>query len=112
MYLRKQARQLPFWTMVTQPVDALRLRAEALVEVTGRGMVVDTLALPGAGSAPGVGMASVGISLRGDHLGALRRHDPPVIARVRDGATVLDLRSVDPEDDDIVRDALAGLPAT
>ncbi len=111
-YLRKEARTLPFWTMVAQPVEALRARAEALVHETGRGVVVDTVALPGAGSAPGVGMASVGVSLEGDHLRALRRHDPPVIARVRDGATVLDLRSVDPDDDGVLRDALASLPAT
>jgi hypothetical protein len=29
----------------------------------------------------------------------LRAQDPPVIARVTEGATVCDLRTVDPEDD-------------
>ena len=36
----------------------------------------------------------------------LRAHDPPVIARVRDGRTVVDLRSVDPDDDAMVASAL------
>lgn len=105
-YLRKQAGQLPFWRMVGQPLDVLRSRAQAIVAQVGAGSVVDTVALPGAGSAPGVGMASVGVSLGGDHLATLRNHTPPVIARVRDGRTVVDLRSVDPHDDTIVVDAL------
>jgi L-seryl-tRNA(Ser) seleniumtransferase len=108
MYLRKQAGQLPFWRMVGQPVQALRSRAEAIVTQAGTGSVVDTVALPGAGSAPGVGMPSVGVSLAGDHLAVLRDHTPPVIARVRDGRTVVDLRSVEPDDDPIVVDALRG----
>ena len=65
-----------------------------------------TEALPGAGSAPGVTMPSYGIELDGDLLAGLRRHDPAVIARSRDGRTMLDLRSVTPADDVIVVDAL------
>jgi L-seryl-tRNA(Ser) seleniumtransferase len=108
-YLRKEARQLPFWRMVAEPVDALRSRAERLVERLGMGEVVDTVALPGAGSAPGVGMPSVGVSLLGDHLAALRQHPTPVIARVREGKTVIDLRSVDPREDTVLADACSGL---
>lgn len=105
-YLRKQAGALPFWRMVAPSSGALRARATAIVAAAERGEIVDTLALPGAGSAPGVGMASVGIVLDGDHLASLRAHDPPVIARVREGRTVLDLRSVDPDDDTMVARAL------
>ena len=63
-------------------------------------------ALPGAGSAPGVTMPSYGLDLAGDHLEALRRHETPVIARSRDARTLLDLRSVAPDDDVIIIDAL------
>ena len=42
----------------------------------------------------------------GDHLAALRAHDPPVIARAREGVTVLDLRAVEPADDAVLVEAL------
>ncbi len=102
---------IAFWRMVDQPIDALHARARLIVATAGVGSVVETQALPGAGSAPGVTMPSVGVVLDGDVLAMLRRHSPPVIARTRDGLTYLDLRSVDPADDDIVIAALASLPA-
>lgn len=95
-YLRRDAhRTIPFWRMATVPPAALRARAGAL----GVGTVIDTEALPGAGSLPGVSMPSVGVVIDGDHLGALRSADPPVIARVAEGRTICDLRTVDPADD-------------
>lgn len=97
---------LAFWRMVARPVESLRGRAERIVAAAGRGAVVDTEALPGAGSAPGVTMPSVGIVLDGDHLGTLRAHEPPVVARTREGRTYLDLRSVDPADDEVLIDVL------
>jgi L-seryl-tRNA(Ser) seleniumtransferase len=63
-------------------------------------------ALPGAGSAPGITMPSYGVEIAGDHLAALRDHETPVIARSRDDRTLLDLRSVAPDDDAILIDAL------
>jgi hypothetical protein len=54
-------------------------------------------------------MSSVGIAIGGDRLTELRAHSRPIIARTRDGRTVLDLRSVDPEDDPIVTDAVRSL---
>jgi L-seryl-tRNA(Ser) seleniumtransferase len=109
-YLHKRAGSLPFWRMVAEPLAVLQQRAGDIVAHCGRGTVVDTTALPGAGSAPGVGMPSVGVALAGDHLAALRRHDPPVIARVREGSTVLDLRAVDPDDDAVIVEALRNCP--
>ncbi len=111
-YLHKRAAtEITFWRMVDQPLAVLRDRAERIVADSGVGTVIDTLALPGAGSAPGVTMPSVGVSLPGDHLAALRCHVTPVIARTRDGHTTLDLRSVDAADDAIVTAALRSLPA-
>ncbi len=102
---------IAFWRMVDQPIDMLRARAQRIVATAGVGSIVDTQALPGAGSAPGVTMPSVGVAVDGDVLAMLRHHAPPVIARTRDGRSYLDLRSVDPADDDIVIAALASLPA-
>jgi hypothetical protein len=54
-------------------------------------------------------MPSFGVVVAGDHLDRLRSHSMPVIARTRDDLTLLDLRSVDPADDDIVVAALRGV---
>lgn len=90
---------VPFWRMVAATEADLRRRADAIVAAVGHGEVVVTEAVPGAGSAPGATMPSVAVRLPGDHLAALRAATPPVVGRVRDGATLLDLRSVDPGDD-------------
>jgi L-seryl-tRNA(Ser) seleniumtransferase len=90
---------VPFWRMVATPVVELRGRAEAVVAAAGQGQAVASDALPGAGSAPGVTMPSCAVQIDGDRVAALRTATPPVIARTRDGVTLLDLRSVDPADD-------------
>ena len=90
---------VPFWQMAIATVNDLSVRAHDLVAAAGCGEVVATEATPGAGSAPNAGIASVGIRIAGDHLAALRRTQPPIVARNRDGATVLDLRTVNPADD-------------
>jgi L-seryl-tRNA(Ser) seleniumtransferase len=100
---------IPFWRMVTRPVADLRERAEKIVAASGTGTVTDTESVPGAGSAPGVTIPSCGVALEGDHLPALRAHPTPIIARVREGRTYLDLRSVDPGDDDTLVAGLASL---
>jgi L-seryl-tRNA(Ser) seleniumtransferase len=85
--------------MVDAPVAVLRDRAERIVTEAGVGEAVATEALPGAGSAPGVTMPSFGVALDGDHLAGLRAAPTPIVARVRDQRTYLDLRGVDAEDD-------------
>jgi L-seryl-tRNA(Ser) seleniumtransferase len=103
---RRAGREVPFWRMATTPTAELRRRAESVVGAAGCGRVVATEALPGAGAAPGVTIDSCGVELDGDHLAALRDGDPPVIARVREGCTVLDLRTVEPADDPVLVEAL------
>ncbi len=106
---RSAATTIPFWRMVATPVAVLQLRAVEICTSAAIGEPEAMLALPGAGSAPGVTMPSFGVALHGDHLAALRAHPTPVIARVRDGRTYIDLRSVDPADDAIVIAALRTL---
>jgi len=115
IYLDRQAgTEIPFWKMVGTPLAALEERAaavvEAVVDVHPSARVERTEALPGAGSAPGVTMPSVGVVIDGDLLERLRRHDTPVIARSRDDRTSLDFRSVDPADDVTIVAALRGGP--
>jgi L-seryl-tRNA(Ser) seleniumtransferase len=101
-YLRRDGEAIPFWRMATTAVTDLRRRAEGL----GVGEVVDTVAIAGAGSLPGLDIPSAGVAVDGDVTEALRAHDPPVIARTRDGRTLVDLRTVDPADDAVVAKAI------
>jgi len=104
-YLRRDADAIPFWRMATLPIDELRRRATAV----GRGEVVDLASVPGGGTLPGVTIPSAGIALHGDLLVALRRADPPIVARIEDGRTLLDLRTVDPVHDVHVAATVAAL---
>jgi len=104
-YLRRDGASIPFWRMATVPVDRLRARAEAL----GVGRVLDTVAVPGGGTLPGVEIASAGVAVDGDHAAALRGAEPPVVARVAEQRTICDLRTVDPGDDLLLAAALRGL---
>jgi L-seryl-tRNA(Ser) seleniumtransferase len=101
-YLRRDGEAIPFWRMASVPVTELRARATAL----DAGEVVECESVVGGGSAPGTEIASAGLAVAGDHTTSLRAFDPPVIARVHDGRTVVDLRTVDPSDDPTLAKAL------
>ncbi|MEK9839044.1 MAG: hypothetical protein VW396_08245, partial [Ilumatobacter sp.] len=105
--LDRRPDDVAFWAMASMPLDAVRSRAELVAASCGDAVeVVEVESLPGAGSAPGRGIASVGVSFDGDHSVALRRCEVPVIARVESGRTVIDLRSVAPADDELVAAAI------
>ena len=112
-YLARDLDALPFWRLATTPVDDLRHRAEAVADaVAGRGAarpaVADTAAVPGGGTLPGAEIPSAGLLLDGDRTGGLRAATPPVVARVEDGRTTCDLRTVLPGQDAALADAIAG----
>ena len=86
-------------------VETLRARAAQY----GVGEVVDVMSAPGGGTLPGVEIPSAGVRLAGDHRDALRRLDHPIIARMEDDHTVIDLRTVHPDDDIVVADALRAI---
>ncbi len=102
-YLRSDGDAVPFWRMAQTPVSELLSRAEAL----SVGRTVHTMAITGGGSLPGEQIPSAGVEIGGDISRLLRDADTPVIARVRDNATIIDLRTVDPSDDSLVADAIA-----
>lgn len=110
-------REIPALAMLAAPVAALGSRANALVEyLTSAGVQarrVQSEAQVGGGAFPDQSIASVGVELAGDAEGiavALRAGDPPVVGRIRDGALLLDLRTV-PEaaDETLARAVLAAL---
>jgi L-seryl-tRNA(Ser) seleniumtransferase len=109
-YLDRRAHELPFWRMAAAPVDRLRARAEALASPVEGAEAVSCASVAGGGALPGVEIPSWGVVIAGDQRAALRRATPkPIIARVRRGETVLDLRTVAPADDADVAAALSAI---
>ncbi|MEM9463855.1 MAG: L-seryl-tRNA(Sec) selenium transferase [Actinomycetota bacterium] len=104
-YLAEDGDAIPFWRMAGLTVDTLRARAERY----DVGVVAEVMSAPGGGTLPGVEIPSAGVRLAGDHRETLRRLDHPIIARMEDDHTVLDLRTIHPDDDPVVADALRAL---
>ena len=100
-YLRRDAgRTLPFWRMATAELALLEERADKI------GRPVRCASVTGGGTLPGVTIPSWGVACDGDLTARLRRGAPPVIARIEDGRTICDLRTVFPEQDDALARAL------
>jgi L-seryl-tRNA(Ser) seleniumtransferase len=107
-YLDRTARRLPFWDMATTPVESVRARAGQLASGLDGVTPVACASVAGGGALPGVEIPSCGVRMPGDHAAALRRARPrPVVSVVRRDETVIDLRTVAPDDDPAVRAALA-----
>jgi L-seryl-tRNA(Ser) seleniumtransferase len=108
-YLSGDATTIPIWRMATTPLDELQTRAEAIASRSPAAKVIDTDAVAGGGSLPGLTIPSIGVAVEVDAperaLARLREHD--IIARVVDDMVVCDLRTVDPADDEVVGAALA-----
>ncbi len=112
-YASGRAATIPFWVMATAPVDEIRRRTADVLRISGAtGSIIDGESLPGAGSVPGLTISTPVLRLEGgdEHVWtALARHNPPVVASRRDGAAIVNLRSVAPDEDSIVAAALASL---
>ena len=101
---------LPVWRLIAETPAKLARRAKALaarLEAAGiTATVIETTSTVGGGSLPEETQPSRGIALSAASaaraVGALRRADPPVIARIVDDRVVLDLRSVLPEQDELL----------
>ena len=68
-------------------------RATRLAEATG-GTVEETVARVGGGALPLAELPSFACAVEEELAAALRAHEPPVIAVVRDGRTLLDCRTL------------------
>ncbi|MDS0137154.1 MULTISPECIES: L-seryl-tRNA(Sec) selenium transferase [unclassified Amycolatopsis] len=89
-------------------VASLRERAEALVKALGDvdTEVVASVAAVGGGGAPGVELPSVAVSLPARYAAALRTGEPAVAGRVVKDRCLLDLRTVRPDEDAKLREAV------
>jgi hypothetical protein len=62
-YLDGRAGSLPLWQTACEPVEHLRVRAEALCARVPGAKVVDTEAVAGGGSLPGLTIPSCGVAV-------------------------------------------------
>ena len=118
-------RRIPVLRMIAAPVEGLEGRAGALLEKVAAlraesgtpplgAEVSRGWSVVGGGTFPGARLESAVLEVgAGDAaerwMAALRAHDPPVIARSRQGRILLDLRTIAPGEEAAVASALASL---
>jgi len=98
--------------MIQTPQSEIMRRAEVLVKNIASANLhaeaMESTSLLGGGSAPSATLPTTAVALTCYSLSAdevaerLRAADPPVIARVEEGRVLLDLRTVFPEQDEIL----------
>jgi L-seryl-tRNA(Ser) seleniumtransferase len=91
-------REIPALAMLTETVDRIRARAEAMAKSIGSAArVVASEASVGGGAFPAARVPSAAVALSGNAAAIdarLRAESVPVIGRIHDGLLMLDLRSV------------------
>ena len=111
MYATDRGATVPFWAMATLDPEELQARSEAVAKEIGPAAeVIDSHSVPGAGSVPGEMIPSPAIRISGnaDELwNALITASPPILARRKEGALEIDLRTLPPTDDDRVATTIA-----
>ena len=85
--------QIPILRMLHEPVERVRERAEQLAALVG-GDVEETVARVGGGALPLAELPSVACAVEEELAEPLRIGEPPVVAVVRDGRTLLDCRTL------------------
>jgi L-seryl-tRNA(Ser) seleniumtransferase len=109
-------KELPVWRMIAAAPPAIAARARALAAaLTSAGIsaqAIEVRSTVGGGSLPEETQPSFAVAIGGAPATrlaqALRSADPPVIARIVDERVALDLRSVLPEDDEVLTRAVTG----
>jgi L-seryl-tRNA(Ser) seleniumtransferase len=109
-------KELPVWRMIAAAPRALAGRARSLAATLGAAglsaEVIEVRSTVGGGSLPEETQPSFAVAIGGAPATrvaqALRSADPPVIGRIVDERVALDLRSVLPEDDEVLARAVTG----
>jgi L-seryl-tRNA(Ser) seleniumtransferase len=118
-HLSEQVGQVPVRAMMDAAVSALRQRAQRIVAALSAAGVAaevgESEAQVGGGSLPRTRLPSICIQIRCSNPQSLaermRSASPPVIGYVADGSYRLDLRTVRPHEDELLRAAISGIGA-
>ncbi|MFH0913906.1 MAG: L-seryl-tRNA(Sec) selenium transferase [Chloroflexota bacterium] len=120
-YLKGEAtRKIPVWRMIATPLEEISRRAESWAEALGgQAKIVEGESMVGGGSLPGSTLPTRLVAIGGggkrdpkrvERLSQrLRSHKVPITGRVSEDFLLLDPRSVLPEEDEIVLQALREL---
>jgi len=119
-YLKDEAvTKIPVWRMISAPLGEIERRAEAWAQAPdGLAQVVEGESMIGGGSLPGGTLPTKLVALGGEGkrenlaqtlAQRLRSHDPPIVGRISENLLLLDPRSVLPEEDQAVLQALRSL---
>jgi L-seryl-tRNA(Ser) seleniumtransferase len=120
-YLRDEALlEIPIWRMIAAPAETMRERAEGWRKALGCGLLVEGRSTVGGGSLPEETLPTWLLALEGEHLAEmasrLRAQSPSIIARIEDDRLVLDPRTVLPEQEpellQALKLAIAGEPGS
>ncbi len=116
VYLTQSPAGLPIWDMLGASAESIAARATVwqsrLMERGAAVEVVPAESTVGGGSLPGERLATTALAItpgRGgaaDLLRRLREHEPPVIGRIVEERVLLDPRTVLPDEDDVLVDAV------
>lgn len=120
LHLSGRRSEIPLYRMLSADLDGLSRRAEAIARGAAEAglscVVVETEAVAGGGSGAESTIPSRAVALTGpasaERLAALLREGKlPVLGRIEGGRLLLDLRTVAPEEDAELLEALAALRA-
>ena len=120
---RNAIEEIPALRMLALTTDVIQKRAKELIgkltsssgSIQLTATIIAGQSAVGGGSAPNVHPPTALVALKHEHLnadeieGKLRLSSPPVIARIADGLVLLDLRTVAPEEEPELLNALAAL---
>ena len=102
--------EIPTLAMLTADSRTLKRRAARLRKRLGAGALIPGSSSVGGGAFPEATLPTTLVALAPDScdtfLAALRRHEPPVIARAHEGKVVLDVRTIADDEFDLVADAV------
>jgi len=98
--------ETPTWQALRAVPSTVEARIRALQADLPMAEVVPSVAVVGGGGAPGLRLPSWALSLPEGYQQPLRLGDPPVLGRVERGRLLLDLRTVPPAQDPVLRKAI------
>jgi L-seryl-tRNA(Ser) seleniumtransferase len=100
LYAEKQYDRIPVYRMLTESAETVRERAEKLISISGvnADIVAETTGI-GGGSCPSGFLPTFALKINSEMPAhwiekMLRGSTPPVIARIKDNACLLDMRTV------------------